>query len=278
VISQNYVFWNEATLRNAYLPFHFIPGGSKANVAQRIDGGANPMSVVPDSGPAKEILIEALKTRNLYRVGIALHSYADTWAHQNFSGLHEDWNVVDRLNPVPGAGHAQVLTSPDELDRRWDDPRLRPEHRSVRNRDRFILAAEKIYKYLRTYRRESFEDSDFVMFDLERIWGNKGQERPMGERIADYMLSSGAPEYDRKAWMREAGVVDPQDDSEAGFSGYDKVLWLRRELQGRLGMSRRAEVSAGRDFLTSRYFLWNTAAKEHRDAAQRILSAKGLMK
>lgn len=115
------------------------------------------------------------------------------------------------------------------------------------------------------------------MFDLERIWGKPGAERPMNERVVEYILSADIPEYDRKAWMREAGVVDQQDSSEAGFAGYDKLLWLRRELQGRVGMSRRTEISAGDGFFASRYYAWNAAAKEHRDAAQRILRAKGLL-
>lgn len=277
VITQNYVFWNDATLRNAYLPFHFIPGGSRIPAAPRKDGGSNPRSVVPDSPIAKEILIEALKTRNLYRVGIALHAYADTWAHQNFSGLHEEWNRLDPLNPVPYAAHAQALTSPDELGGTWTDPRLAGTHATIVNRDRFIKAAEKIYKYLRTYRREGFDDVDFAMFDLEKIWGPRGATRPMNERVMDYILGQDIPEYDRRAWMNEAGVVDREDSSDAGFSGFDKVLWLRREVAGRLGRQRRVEVAASSSFFSSRYYQWNLAAKEHRDAAQRIIAAKGLM-
>jgi hypothetical protein len=277
VIAQNYVFWNEATLRNAYLPFHFIPAGLKSAVATRKDGGANPWNVVPDSAPAKEILLDALKTRNLYRVGIALHSYADTWAHQNFSGRNEEWNRIDPMNPIPVAGHAQALKAPDALEGTWDDPRLKPGASRVVNRERFIKAAEKIYKYLRTYRREGFDDADFVMFDLEKTWGPKDRARPFNERLMDYIISQDVPEYDRHAWMREAGVNDPQDTSDAGFSGYDKLLWLKRELAGRVGASRRIEINAGAGFFSSRYYLWNLAAKEHRDAAQRILSAKGLL-
>lgn len=277
VITQNYVFWNEATVRNAYLPFHFIPGGLVSAVAQRKDGAANPWNVVPDSGPAKEILLDALKTRDLYRVGIALHAYADTWAHQNFSARSEDWNRIDQLNPIPCAGHAQALTSPDVLDGTWDDPRLVPASGRVSNRERFAKAAEKIYKYLRTFRREGFDDVDFVMHDLEKAWGPKERPRTANERLMEYVIEQDIPQYDRRAWMREAGIVDPQDTSDAGFSGYDKLLWLRRELAGRVGASRRVEISAGAGFFSSRYYRWNTAAKEHRDAAQRILGAKGLM-
>ncbi len=277
VISQNYVFWNEATLRNAYLPFHFIPAGIRSSFAQRADRGANPWCVAPDSGPAKEILIAGLKTRNLYRVGIALHAYADTWAHQNFSGLHEEWNRIDELSPVPFAAHAQALTAPDELDRVWEDPRLAPPWNRIVNRQRFIQAAEKIYKYLRTFRKEAFDDIDFVMHDLENIWGKPGSPRPMAERIFEYILAADIAEYDRKAWMHEAGVYDSKDSSDTGFSGYDKLLWLKQELRGRAGMSRKVEVEAGNEFFNSRYYQWNLAATEHRKNAQDILRAKGLL-
>ena len=90
----------------------------------------------------------ALKTRNLFRIGIALHTYADSWAHQNFSGLLEDWNSVEKRSPVPAIGHAQAFRKPDDPGLMWSDPRLVPANAHIVNRDRVLAAARMIYKYL----------------------------------------------------------------------------------------------------------------------------------
>jgi hypothetical protein len=276
VITQNYIFWDEATMRNAYLPFHFVPSGDKGPSRARADRGANPFDVRPDSGPAKEILIAALKSRNAFRIGIALHCYADTWAHQNFSGLHEEWNRVDPGSPLPSAGHAQALGSPDQLSGVWQDGRLAGSGATVRNRERFLKAALKIYKYLRTYAKRDFDDAELVMDRLEGLWGPAGRERPMKERIMDYVIDSDMLEYDRSSWLREAGMPVSSDGSDS-MAGYDKLKWLGRELAGRAGMSRRETVVADSSFFSSDFYAWCSAAAEHRSTAQAILKARGLL-
>jgi hypothetical protein len=275
VITQNYLFWDDSTARNAYLPFHFIPSGHRGPAPDRADLGENPFVVLPDSEPAKEILIAALKTRNPYRVGIALHSYADTWAHQNFSGLHEAWNLLDPALPWPTTGHAQALSNPDRLDVVWEDPRLISGKSRIRNRDRFIKAAAKIYKYLRTYNRTAFGDVDSVMEDLERAWGPRGKERPMAERVLDYRIR-GVSEYDGGAWTKEAGIAQADDNGDS-LAGYDKLKWFGRELGGRIGLARRERVVVDGAFFSSKLYAWCVAAAEHRAFAQDLLKERGLL-
>ncbi len=275
IITQDYVFWDEATARNVYLPFHFLPGGRRGPAPQRADGQANPFSVLPDSDIAKEILIVGLKTRDPYRVGIALHAYADTWAHQNFSGLNEDWNTVDPASPWPRTGHAQVLTAPDPVAGVWEDARLKPPYSAIRNRDRFIEAAAKIYKYLCTYNKRSFDDAPLVMEALQRLWGRPGAERPMSERILDYVIDGDMLQWDGQAWTREAGL--PADDASERVVGYEKLRWLKRELAGRVGLARRERLSLDDSFFRSRLYAWNQAAVEHRAAAQAVLKREGLL-
>jgi len=275
VITQNYIFWDAATARNAYLPFHFIPSGHEGPAPGRADGGANPFVVLPDSEPAKEILVAALRTRNPYRVGIALHTYADTWAHQNFSGLNEDWNMLDPKLPFPTTGHAQALSNPDKVEGVWEDPRLEGGLRKVRNRKRFLQAARKIYKYLRTYNKMPFDDVEEVMGDLEKAWGPEGAERSPPERVLDYRIR-GIPEYDAKAWLREAGVSQ-SDELADSIAGYDKLKWLGRELRGSLGLPKRKEKPVDDSFFSSDLYKWCVAAVEHRAFAQSLLKERGLL-
>jgi len=166
-VTQNYIFWDEETLRGIYLPFHFIPGVLDQASRERADGSASRWAVTPDSPLAKELLVAALKSGDDFRIGIALHTYADTWAHQHFSGRVERGNVVDPSSPLPPAGHLQALRAPDDAAGRWTDARLVPELSRVDNAARFRLAARKIYRYLRTYLRNGFEEEELVLDELE---------------------------------------------------------------------------------------------------------------
>jgi hypothetical protein len=131
IITQNYEFWDEEISGQIFMPFHFIPAAAFGPSPQRKDLGTNPYDVRPNSPLAKAILIDALNSRDLFRVGIALHAYADTWAHQNFSSKREPWNELDDSAIIPPMGHAQALQDPDELSQTWEDSRLLPQFQSV---------------------------------------------------------------------------------------------------------------------------------------------------
>lgn len=130
-----------------YLPFHFVPHEKYSGA------GAYVFTVVPDSGIMREWLAEittAVKKtaakadlkeqyRSLIRLGIALHSYADTWSHQKFSGRHSAKdNDIERIrlfqddsweslplateiiwNLLPDIGHAEAGDFPDRTNLVW---------------------------------------------------------------------------------------------------------------------------------------------------------------
>jgi hypothetical protein len=273
-VTQNYIFWDEATLKEIYLPFHFIPGEPGLAESQRVDGRASRWTVTPDSPLAKELLLSALKTRDPYRIGIALHGYADGWAHQHFSGRMEEGNAVDPSSPLPPAGHLQALRAPDEACGRWTDGRLLPELSRVDNRSRFLAAAKKIYRYLRTYLRRGFEDEELVLEELGGVW--KPGSTDMKSRLADFAVFLDVPAYDRREWLAKAGLRD-ETAEEAPFSGYDKFLWLKGELSRRSGLgSGIRRVSTGGRFRGSALHRWNEAAREHRELALGLLAREGL--
>lgn len=94
----------------AWLPFHFLPGNSSLPQGSSPDGSEiSKLACCPDSYVARDMLRMALrdrdKPRGLHRLGIAMHVYADTFAHQGFIG------AINRGN------HAEDVTSGDpELD------------------------------------------------------------------------------------------------------------------------------------------------------------------
>jgi hypothetical protein len=282
-VTQNYAFWDEAVLRDVYLPFHFVPGvppGEAAWGPLRAARAASRWTVSPDGPLAKELLVAALRSGDDFRIGIALHAYADGWAHQNFSGRLENGNVVDPDSPLPAVGHLQALRAPDDAVGSWEDPRLGPERSRVVNAERFLQAARKIYRYLRTSTRSRFEDEELVLDPLGRLW--KSGPRDARERIADYSVELGVPPYDRSDWLSESGIAAEANGDAAG-GGYDKLHWLGSQIRGRTGFGpRRRTLRAvagprGAGFRDSPFHRWNEAAREHRGAALALLAREGLI-
>jgi hypothetical protein len=166
-VTHHFGFWDQAQEASVWMPYHFFPaasGGSK-----RRDGRISPWRVVPDSPPVKELLVSALRTDDPYRIGIALHTYADSWAHQEFTGRRDDFNALPGILGIPPLGHAQAERLPDLFQAKWRDARLvDPE---VDNRRRFLAAARRIYRYLAVNRRRPFADEELVLTELELLLG-----------------------------------------------------------------------------------------------------------
>ena len=136
------------TLMRIYSTFHFIPGDPMAESARRKDGKMHILNTTPNSKLSQEMMRRAFNSSEecrLYRIGIASHAYADTWAHQNFVGFNDSFNGFD-LNPIPNTGHADAMLNPDKIKKNWIDNRLVKSE--INNNDRFILAATHLfYKY-----------------------------------------------------------------------------------------------------------------------------------
>jgi len=138
----------KAKLFRIYPIFHFIPGDPKAESAWRKDGQMHWLNTTPNSENANRIMDTALTSDNLYRTGIAIHGYADTWAHQNFTGYYNDFNAMTGpLNPgVFSIGHAEAFHNPDWPALIWKDKRLIKNR--VDNKSRFLEAAQHILAWL----------------------------------------------------------------------------------------------------------------------------------
>ncbi len=268
IVTQDYVFWDERIASDVYLPFHFLPGDPNAAALLRRDGAKNAFVVTPNSETVKELLVAALRTDDPFRIGIALHSFADSWAHQNFSGRMDAANALDASSILPPVGHLPALTSPDEHAAVWTDGRLVPEAARVDNRARCLEAAKLIYRYLKTRRRESFDDEDFALGDLAGILDSAADKSAV---VDSFVVDAGVAPYERGLWLSEAGIVDP-DRTDTRFAGYDKVLWLKAQAQRRLGLRdgvRRLE-SDGR-YEDSDLRRWHDAARDHAAAAKAVL-------
>ncbi|OGG93404.1 MAG: hypothetical protein A2508_00170 [Candidatus Lambdaproteobacteria bacterium RIFOXYD12_FULL_49_8] len=137
------------SLMRIYPIFHFLPGEIADQGACRIDGMANLLNCTPNSSNANRLMEhvfgqKAIKDNKLHQIGVASHTYADTWAHQNFVGWHNPLNGIGKLL-TPNIGHADARHHPDWVGHIWQDERL--AQKTVNNNIRFIEASEHLYNH-----------------------------------------------------------------------------------------------------------------------------------
>ena len=282
-VTQNYLFWDQSIARDVYLPFHFVPGDSAVIASLRVDRKANPLAVSPDSENARALLIEALRSENPYRIGIALHAYADTWAHQNFTGTIDGFNAVESeraplklaASALPPVGHLQMGTTPDQPQLLWEDSRLNEPYRNVHNSERFLDAARMIYRFLRTSRRASFEDEAFVLEPLKELWENRRPKPRDKLAIAsDYVIYFDVPAYEPDRWFKGLGAQDFSTSellgalSSEGFTNNWRGTPLRQSMT-------RGEITIS-NYQNSPFERWNSAVRAHRQAFVNLMHKKGI--
>jgi len=265
----------EAQLK-VYICFHFIP--EKPCVA----GQPFNFCVLPNSSIALSLLSNALdalkvspagsidRTRHLIRTGIALHSYADTWAHQGFSGR---WNPTDNdvrdreifennqwlalpifqrlfLDAAPDVGHAEVAGMPDQTDLRF---RYRKASNGAvvdrNNTNTFIDAASEIFEGLRACAGGISEFSSLSPKLRECFADSRKWQQHFGQVLGDG--------YDRMQWRREALQGDRHDWDRMNTKA--EFATLRFEATGSLN-----------------WFLFHVEAGKHRDYVMQQLAGAPL--
>jgi hypothetical protein len=203
----DYIPESEIDKAKIYSIFHFIPGYPSSNGAARKDKNTSYLNTTPNSLNAQEIFDKALATKNLYRIGIAAHGYADTWAHQNFEGQVSEFNQifgVDFLKPIkkwdlPDLGHAEAFCHPDYPSAVWTDSRLKESE--INNKARFLDAAGHLFWRLAgcvgKYTPDQIEDEKSKLIaDLDAAIGIQDDSNDLSDdRTARYRVLSEKPEY-----------------------------------------------------------------------------------
>lgn len=172
--------------RLVWAPFHFLPAGEGDTLEEKA-------VCRPDSEIAREVVRRAIRQKDadttLHRLGVTLHTYVDTWAHQGFAGIESPTNRVRRLEAedctVEGwlahltratrhlierieedaltvalpVGHGAALHYPDQPWAIWHYVDGRGVSVKRRNLPEFVQAAEMTCRAVRGYlaAREDFE-------------------------------------------------------------------------------------------------------------------------
>jgi hypothetical protein len=181
---------DELANHQVWIPFHFLPGNGGKPAGHNPDGSfIKKLICRPDSPLARDMLTACVKDHDkpyaLHRLGVAMHVYADTWAHQNFAGVNHKINEVDDLKSnnkkLDGSffkkianfflsqsfplGHGAALSHPDRPSLVWsytnglDDPVER------NNPKEFFEATDKMCRAIRCFRNK-----DLTM-DLDSVEG-----------------------------------------------------------------------------------------------------------
>ena len=223
--------------RYVYIPFHFLPGDNTVE----LNGQRNSLCTTPNSANSRAILKKALRSRDPYQIGIALHTFGDTWSHQNFTGVCEEWNAVYPWYKVfkslaPNIGHAEAGHLPDIMNERWTDGRLKGEGKNVDNRQRALEAIKAVYE---TLRKETGQGPSWgeVKGEFRTIIEIDGYDDRIGETSS---LVGGTPFYSKNDWMEKALI---QQGTEVALRpGFEKTDWYRFHQAAKVHLARVADL------------------------------------
>ncbi len=247
-----------------WVPFHFLPGNGGKMAGENPQGSfIEKLVCYPDSPVANDVLDacikDADKSYSLQRLGITMHVFADTFAHQGFAGVLHDINKIDNLtllnedqnlfdemkaraaNEFP-MGHGPALTSPDKPYLEWEyinDYHGKPVKRN--NTEIFMNAVHNLVGHLGNYlyQVEKKTVPDEVESDYKKIEENfktfreeDGEERHKRwlKSIADGDFSFGAQKLEYKAkgigsWKHQAiGQDKARDEEDDKFEYSDAFL------------------------------------------------------
>jgi len=233
-----------------YVLFHFIPGDPLEQGAARKDGLMHCLNTTPASQNARDMAAAALAAKDIYRLGIACHAFADTFAHQNFVGYYTSFNgLTGPLEKVtPNIGHADARHDPDRPALVWEDKRLM--HEQIDNTGRFLAAAMALFGLLaastgvanaQTLEKELLEDLRWAIGDPDagnrHVAVRQDRYKVLARRPAYGGLE--LPEYNPHQWLDEAvhedvrGLSDKRSVWPFDFTVFPDVFTWKNPAQHR---------------------------------------------
>lgn len=248
--------------------FHFFPGSKREivnNSYPRKDGKLHLLNTIPNNVNVRRLFTKSLKSADLYRIGIATHTYADTFCHQNFVGFKESFNSMEGLlaKIIPSVGHADAKYKPDIPGLVWSDTRHVSSYIEVRNKDRILEAAGNIFQFYCDHctKQSAIEkNKKKIMSELDEAIGkiseedNRKEEREKNYKgILKSIAKDAFKDYDRDTWFDEAVSYRPKGET-IGTSHVVNEYFRKPE------------------FMNSNWFKFQEAVKFNQKLAESILT------
>lgn len=162
---QNLEAFDPQEQRNVLAAFHFVPfdkiaADQKKNYLTK-ENGPLARSLATLAADEVKSSTASSRTQKLIRLGIALHSFADCWAHDDFAGIDYGYNkkrdcqvlILGRWKDDTRAGTFSIghafSRSPDLSSVKWRYKNAGDDHPKTKdNPSRFLEAAENIFGVL----------------------------------------------------------------------------------------------------------------------------------
>lgn len=214
------------------------------------------------------------KPNALHRLGITMHVYADTWAHQGFAGVLHQTNEADDAEEIDGAGvfgdlksflfevlddaipplgHGRVNVFPDMPFLRWQYKNGLNETIIRNNTDTFCEAADALCRTMQEFRR---------LRDINvQVTGIGASDLAAMHRLFSALTTKDS-EARHKAWLQ--AIADGEFSFGNATISYDaggRNSWKAQSL----GTSLELPVHSYKDdFLTCNWRLFHDALQQHR--------------
>ena len=252
---QNVKGLNPIVQKKVYISFHFIPkekfeGAKTADIGDDLNYD---YKTAPNNSFSREILGLALnelrgnknnRQQKLIKLGIALHSFADTWSHQGFSGKksRKD-NDIERIRLFRGSdveevpssllgflgelapiGHIQASCYPDRSDLVWEyeqDYMGFDVHRE--NTLIFLEAAQIIYEVLCEFNDVSPSWKQIVDRINECLSVPTDSKKKKFKKYRE-VFPEIRFDYDRNEWRRAAMKKGYFNFGDYDAKDYDKIV------------------------------------------------------
>lgn len=259
--------------RQAWVLFHFLPG----NQGLPADAGTDlsfieKLVCCPDSHVArdmlKECIVEKRRPYSLYRLGITLHVYADTWAHQGFAGVKNGINKIclhahgiDKVESeaaeILPLGHGMALTYPDHPWRNWQYEDHACNIIPYENTEKYLVAADAMLRFLRRYKIND-------MHDTEDVPGLTPQQRELLRKKFSGWTSKDETER-HQAWLDSISKGEFFDPGEViSYSANGEGSWKAQALGTVSGGSiKETSYIYSADFLKSHWKMFHDALQAH---------------
>jgi len=262
--------------KRVFLPFHFLP-------AKPIEEPRDTFCSMSDSEFIHMILDRACHERSkqlrLYRIGIALHAFADSWSHQKFSGREHKENDVEGiyfkegnkwkhliwenmyLDFLPHIGHGQAGYFPDQSYLHWKYTRKITDEVVERNNPvDFLAAAKKIYDRLKQCVKENSNRPILwseIQSDIEKLLADpeKDEEKRFDKWRSKYgnLFHPNKYNYDKNSWRNEA--LQPDKLKDVQWDEYKPDEFRRLEFKMMPGFYKTPWVRFHRAALKQRHYV-----------------------
>ena len=282
----DYRDFRELGTRNVWMPFHFLPGNSGLGAGKNPGGSfINKLICRPNSPVAQDMVKACLDNRHkpygLHQLGITMHVYADTWAHQGFAGVNHLVNDADQLksnnhtfdtgilNKLASyfigeaypLGHGAVLSYPDQPYLIWEYTNGLGERIHRDNPKDYMQAIDYMFHVLTTYRQNN---GNISFSRLEKM--------PAADRDQIKHLFTTLDDEDgekrHQHWLQEIAKGSFSFGKETLNYNPNEKRWKMQALKP-VNYGRPKVIAYTDDFLKSNWKLFHDALMAHRFTVMR---------